>query len=84
MLNSKVDGSENTMWPNLGNLGKILHGFMKRGPFKHLGGNQKPWSGCNGKLKEDKAMGEKLGGFFGLVFIIMGLWKVSISVALCG
>lgn len=57
---------------------------MKRGPFKHLGGNQKPWSGCNGKLKEDKAMGEKLGGFFGLVFIIMGLWKVSISVALCG
>lgn len=42
-------------------------------------GNQKPCSGCNGKLKEVKAMGEKLGELFGLMFSIMEPGKVSVS-----
>lgn len=50
----------------------------------HLGGNQKPWSGCNRKLKEDKAVGEKLGEFFSLMFSIMGFRKVSVSDAVRG
>lgn len=50
----------------------------------HLGGNQQPWSGCNRKLKEDKAMGEKPGEFFGWMFGIMGLRKVSVSDAVHG
>lgn len=74
---------EKTPWHNLGNLGKSPHRFLKSGSFKYLGGNQKPWSGCDGKLKEDKAMGRKLGEFFGLVFSVMALWKVTISVAVC-
>lgn len=57
---------------------------MKKGPFKHLDGEEKPWLQCKGKLKEDKAMGEKLGEFLGLVFSIMGLWNVSVSVAVRG
>lgn len=45
----------------------------------HLGGNHKPWSVCNRKFKEDKAMGEKLGEFFGVTFSITGRRKVSLS-----
>lgn len=69
---------QETPWPNLGGPGKILHGFMKRGLLASWG-EPETLSGYNGKLKEDKPC-----EFFGLVFSIMGLWKFSVSIAVCG